>query len=662
MPEKPIATVELYVLLRRHGGTAWFRHVALHQLAGPPGTLTFDNVPISRPTALPPSGFQVRDVAADGSFMTFENGEAIGLRLTTTREQRDGVTRIQAELRDLTGKDRAVTLYYALVIPPGPRVWLHGPLREEPVKGRREYFHGTHFKAGANGRSSLYPLAAVRRKSRGTALAIDPFTPAFSRLCFHAGTGELYVAYDLALTPEKPVARVKLLHFDFAAAWGFRAAWARYMALFPEAFRCRVPRQGLWMPFAKISAVQGWHDFGFRFKEGTNETEWDDAHDILTFRYTEPMTWWMRLPKDVPRTLAAGEALVRKAAAEHPTGGNGRRARALLTCGHYDEQGHLVGQVRDTPWCNGIVWSVNSMPGIRGEVTDFHLKWNGELKKTLYGPDRKGNLDGEYVDSSEGYVTALLDFRRDHFAAAKTPLTFSTSTHKPAIFRGLIATEYVRALARDVHAMNKLMMANSTPSRIWYLAPWLDVLGTETNWHSAGAWNPLSAEAMIYRRTLCGPKPYCFLQNTVFEEFSPDMVEKYMKRSLAFGMFPGFFSHNASQGHYFSRPKLYNRDRPLFKKYIPLCKQVAEAGWQPITNARTTTPGILVERFGDHLLTVFNPGKERKDVALTILFPVGRVRNLLDGRELSVERRGKKASLHFGLNPEDVAVLDCSTP
>ena len=50
-----------------------------------------------------------------------------------------------------------------------------------------------------------------------------------------------------------------------------------------------------------------------------------------------------------------------------------------------------------------------------------------------------------------------------------------------------------------------------------------------------------------------------------------------MKRSLAYGCFPGFFSHNAAEGHYFTRPELYDRDRPLFRKYVPLCKLVAEA-------------------------------------------------------------------------------------
>ena len=40
----------------------------------------------------------------------------------------------------------------------------------------------------------------------------------------------------------------------------------------------------------------------------------------------------------------------------------------------------------------------------------------------------RGDLDGEYIDSSEGYVTDELDFRRDHFAAAETPLVFSPDT------------------------------------------------------------------------------------------------------------------------------------------------------------------------------------------------------------------------------------------
>ena len=180
--------------------------------------------------------------------------------------------------------------------------------------------------------------------------------------------------------------------------------------------------------------------------------------------------------------------------------------------------------------------------------------------------------------------------------------------------------------------MGKLMMANGTPHRLCWLAPMLDVLGTETDWNPGGNWRPMSDAELLYRRALCKGKPYCFLMNTAFEEFSHELVEKYMKRCLAYGMFPGFFSHNASQGHYFTRPELYDRDRPLFKKYVPLCKLVAEAGWEPITLARSDDAGVYVERFGDRYLTVFNDTDRRQDVSITVEMSA-------DERNLGTRRR-----------------------
>jgi hypothetical protein len=320
------------------------------------------------------------------------------------------------------------------------------------------------------------------------------------------------------------------------------------------------------------------------------------------------------------------------------------------------EDGNFTVLLRNTPWCNGAVWSMNSAPGIPGKVTDFKNKWNQRIQSTHYGPDRKGDLDGEYVDSSEGYATGELDFRRDHFAGMDTPLTWSSS-HAPAVFKGLVAYEYVRGIARDVHKMDKWMMANSTPSRLCWLAPWLDVMGTETNWNRNGRWAPMRDEDMLYRRALCGPKPYCFLMNTNFDEFSRQLVEKYMKRSLAFGMFPGFFSPNASQGHYFSRPALYNRDRDLFRKYIPLCRRLSEAGWQPVTLARSSDPAVHVERFGTRYLTVFNASGAPATTNIVLDLPKpARCTDLLSGH--AVQWRSDPPTASIQLPPESLAILD----
>ena len=650
VPEKPVKSLAFHLLLRRHAGKAWFRDPELHVVKAPEGSCMFDGVPVVLKGALG-EGFQVRDVAAGSDFVRLQR-EALGLRLECKTTEADGATLFDVTLSDTTGKDRAVTLVYAVPIGQQGWRWLHDPRRDIEAEPRREYMNATGFRAGANGRLSRYPLGAVADANRGLALGIDMARPAFFRIGASSGSGELFLAWDLGLAPEKPAAHVRFCRFAFEPAWGFRAALARFYELFHDQFRSRTPEQGLWMPFAKISQVKDFQDFGFKFKEGNDETAWDDAHGILTFRYTEPMTWWMRMPKEMPRTLEAAVAEAKRLA----DAGDGR-AKALLTSGYQNEAGQFPARLLDTPWCNGAVWSMNSMPGIQGEVTDFKNKWNAALREKLYGPKRNGDLDGEYIDSSEGYVTDELDFRRDHFAAADTPLAFSPDSRRPAIFRGLVAFEYVRAIARDVHGMGKLMMANGAPDRLCWLIPMLEVGGTETDWHRGGKWRPMSDADLLYRRALCKGKPYCFLMNTRFEEFSHQLVEKYMKRCLAYGMFPGFFSSDASTGQYFRRPELYDRDRPLFKRYVPLCKLVAEAGWEPVTRARSSDPKVYVERFGDRYLTVFNDSPEPRTA--TIAFetkPPASLRELLAGKP--VECRDGKATI--ALDGEDVAVLELS--
>lgn len=652
-PDRPVRSLAFHLLLRNHGGKAWFRDPALRVLSTPQSACRFEGTAVLVQAA-GQAGFQVRDVAAGSDFVRIER-QALDLELDWKAAERDGATFIDAELRDTSGRDRAVTLIYALPVPASSLRWLHDLRSSEPVQAGREYVQATAFRAGA-GRLSRYPLAAVAAGSQGQAVAIDPAYPAFFRAAYHAGSEELYLAYDIGLSPEKPTARVRLCHYTFDADWGFRAALARYYELFPEAFRCRTPEQGLWMPFAKISRVEGWEDFGFKFKEGHDETAWDDAHGILTFRYTEPMTWWMTMPPEMPRTLDAAVAEARRRAeTARADGRRDRQAQALLASGYHDAAGQFAARLLDTPWCNGAVWSMNSMPGIAGDVTDFENKWNEPLQDQLYGPNRRGDLDGEYIDSSEGYVTEELDFRRDHLAAADTPLTYAPESYQPAIFRGLIAFEYIRGIARDVHAMDKLMMANSTPIRLCWLAPLLEVLGTETNWNPGGRWRPMADAELLYRRALCKGKPFCFLMNTEFEQFPAELVERYMKRSLAYGMFPGFFSHNASQGHYFTRPELYNRDRPLFQKYVPLCRRVAEAGWEPITGAHSSDERVYVERFGDRYLTVFNDSQESRTATIRLESPApAAARELVT--DMPVVWRDGATTL--SLAAEHVAVID----
>ena len=130
-----------------------------------------------------------------------------------------------------------------------------------------------------------------------------------------------------------------------------------------------------------------------------------------------------------------------------------------------------------------------------------------------------------------------------------------------------------------------------------------------------------------------------------------------MRRCLAYGLFPSFFSANASTNTYFSQSVLYERDRPLFKKYVPLCKLVAEAGWQPITLATSSEERVYIERFGADYFTVFNDSPESKTTTLRFDHADTGVptafKDLVSGNTVAVIG----GELMLTLAAEDVAVL-----
>jgi len=656
-PDRPIRRISYYLLYRNRAGRVRFKDARF-------GTLAIDDVlrfdgAVTEQVGTPQRGFLIRDVARESGFVSITR-EALGVRLTTRERRAAGVTFYDVSLEELTGQDRAMTLVYSLPQPSGALVWFHDLRRAMDLDGRMaEVMNTTRRQVGANGQLSRYPFGAVAAGGKGCALGIDTATPLYYRVGCQPRTRELFLACDIGFAPEKRTAGFRFCVFDFKADDGFRGALARYYELYPDAFVTRISKQGVWMPFAPISKVEGWQDFGFRIKEGTDETAWDDAHDILTFRYTEPMTWWMALKGEGPRTLERGVEEAKRLAAA----GN-RAGLAWESSAFEDEKGRIPGRVLDTPWCNGVVWSMNCAPGVPGAVTDFSNKWNAAYIEHQYGASRKAACDGEYIDSAEAYVTDELNFRRSHFASAERPLCYALGSRRVGIYKGMIGFEYVRELAREMHARGHYMMANSTPISWCWLAPLLDVMGTETNWKHGGKWRPMADEELLYRRAMCKGKPFCFLMNTEFTAFSYEDSEKFMKRSLAYGMFPGYFSADASTGHYFKRPELYNRDRPLFKKYIPLCRLVAEAGWEPVTGARSDNAAVTLERFGWQpgicYLTVFNQSETRQKatVTLTALAQPSTCRDLVRGTE--VTWRDKRTDIE--LDADDVCVLAFEGP
>lgn len=654
-PEKPVKRLTVYCLFRGHSGKVWFDEVSVSEVKAGSGAFLWQGTPVTcqrnpagfsrsdsyvtydglrlvlegeawlyvRGTNLAPSrgllapkeppyegmgragpcGFLARDVASNSDVFLFKDNlcPPLNLKLDAKITQWSEHLAVEGRVTDLSKQDRAVTLAFALPIEAEGWHWWDDIRRSRLISGKGEFANTVNVRCGATGTMSLYPLAAISNDRFGVAIATDMAKPAVCRLVYHAGLRQFFIAYDFGLAadtrnfPSSAEFRFVIYHFD--PAGGFRTAFEKYTKIFWSHFEVRSKDQGIWMPFTDISTVQGWQDFGFKYHEGNNNVKFDDENNILSFRYTEPMTWWMPMAKELPRTPETALKVRDELLA---TGKAGQKTPAQVTkvAAMCDEAGQPALMFRNEPWCNGAVWSLNPNPHLPGEINFAQWHWSEDIKKRLYGPEAKGQLDGEYLDSLEGYVTTDLNFRREHFAPTTVPLAFSQDTKRPCLYKGLAVFEFTKWFCEDVHRMGKLTFANGVPYRFTFLCPWLDVMGTETDWNPGGKWRPPSDVTLSLWRTMSGAKPYVLLMNTHYDAFTPDLVEKYFQRCAFYGFYPSMFSHNASENPYWQNPKWHNRDRPLFKKYIPVIKRVAESGWQPVMLAVSSNPNVWLERFG----------------------------------------------------------------
>ena len=124
---------------------------------------------------------------------------------------------------------------------------------------------------------------------------------------------------------------------------------------------------------------------------------------------------------------------------------------------------------------------------------------------------------------------------------------------------------------------------------IWlesFAAANLDLFGAELSWYSSDDHN---TDALDFKRAISFQKPIVFLLNeglndTAFTKYPYIGYQVYFEKLLTYGFFPSFF--DASSNPYWQDKQKIENGRPFFKKYIPIIKKIAAAGWQPVTFAR----------------------------------------------------------------------------
>ncbi|MGC8832606.1 MAG: hypothetical protein ACP5R4_01015 [Armatimonadota bacterium] len=718
-PSKPIGTLYVYALFRGIRGRVWFDDIEVREVSAGSGQTLFDGAPMRIIQPQPagsraftvntsdglalsmdsptgrivsmklnggeicqrgwPSGFFARDVAADSDMLSFADGgaQSIDLHLTAAVKQRGHCIEISGTLTNTKQKDRAVTLYFSLPINAIGGQWWDYIRQSRTIETGIEYRNHIQVGTGANGSMSLYPFCCVTKGKMGIAVGIDMRMPAQYRLAYNPDARSLFIAYDFALVQDNKKhpnsASFRFVIYRTRPEWGFRSAAEGFYHAFPSYFVCRSKQQGIWMPFTDVSTVQGWQDFGFMYHEGDNNVTFDDSAGILSFRYTEPMTYWMPMEKSIPRTYDnAVQVLRRNLNSKNPE--LRRWAQAVISSGTFNEAGRYNLELINAPWNDGAVFVLNPNPDLPESVTKANISWNAQLADQLYGPRAKGTLDGEYLDSLEGWAT-YRNFRRSHFAFASVPLTYTTDTKTPCILQIFSTYEFANRISDDLHRRGKLVFANGTPWRFPFLSALLDVMGTETNWFQGDRWIPEDDALFCLRRTMCYKKPYLLLMNTNYDRMTPSYVEDYFRRCLFYGVFPSMFSHNAAENPYWQNPKWYNRDRPLFKRYIPIIKRIAEAGWEPITGFKANDGRVLLERFGPgedkHLyLTAMNTSSERVKTTVSASkqeiggVEITSVENLLDTGYIKLLSSGEHVMAELTLEAGEIAAFafTASTP
>jgi hypothetical protein len=529
-------------------------------------------------------------------------------------------------------------------------------------------------KLGA-GQMSFFPLAAVSADKTGFGWGVDMGIPVVFRLAYEPALG-MTSEFDLAISNEtkKFPGRTffKLFLFEYNYEWNLRAALNKYYQTQPEYFKKRVNNEGIWLPFTPLCSIKNYKDFGFAF----HETSWpskdaglnnvptitaDKEGGVYSLEYTEP--WDLQVPiEDVNMKYKdmVNDKTIFKGHTE-----------MLQTSAALDENNLWIARKLKTPWFK-TGWAVSVTTDANPNITGSSRY--EEVRKEEIDPSVKLNADGVYFDSMEWNWHNDLNYNQKHFVFADYPLTFSASlkTPKPAIWN--YASEYtmMNTIANEMHLKSKLTMGNGFG---WmpFAPAILDLFGSEISLYM----NPDSTQKSLqYIRAISNQKPIVFLLNEglddqVFKTPPYDGYRQYFEKMLFYGFFPSFFSTNSSSDPYWEDSTRYNTGRPFFKKYIPLIKEIAGAGWQPVTFAKLSNSELKIERFGksknnEIYFTVINQNLKETNITITIdtknlnIKEISGVKELIEDRELTYKKVEGAIEISISINGKSTRLIKIS--
>ncbi|OGG50106.1 MAG: hypothetical protein A3F84_02665 [Candidatus Handelsmanbacteria bacterium RIFCSPLOWO2_12_FULL_64_10] len=598
----------------------------------------------------------------DGGELQAEWG---GVRLDATIRGLSDRIAVEGVLRDTTGKDRCVQLTWRLPLAARGWRWYTGLDSFHVIEPGGAYTNAAEIGRDTNRYISPWPYSSLDGPEVGLSLGAPMDHPSVYRMCYDE-EGYYTIRIDFGLSPDTKKfpgqARFALVLSRHDPRWGMRAAAKRYFTMSPQFFEART-RPGATAQTALIAQIRGLDDFGVMYGDRHGgDVRWiKSTHDagMYAMSYNEPWMWRSRFGPMAQVALPLAEEIVareqrdidawdRNDTSDYWGTSRAYSVRAFLNSVFHDESGQPVMNGTRTYSAGRVVeWLTSADPEIVGSYGDPNrgmLSWTYEYEKDAEGARRLGGVaSGIRYDSLEEWAhLGAENFRREHFAFADLPLTFSYRTGRPCQLGYFCALEYMTFVRREMLRQNGITYANGAVSVPWF-AHLLDGISRE-------GWSPemrgyQRIRMLMYRKT-CGD------WGGIRWRLSDAEIERRLNTCLTYAWWPGI--DGAPQ-------ETFDRKRPIFKKYIPALRALAQAGWEPVTHAVAKPEGAVIERFGGEggrrlFFTVRNPEQGPQDISVTVDvralgLPADRLRVLdaLAGEEIAPLKGDEAGERSFSL-------------
>ncbi|MBA2254478.1 MAG: hypothetical protein H0W07_05130 [Chloroflexi bacterium] len=480
--------------------------------------------------------------------------------------------------------------------------------------------------------TSRYPWATVYSSGNGVSIGAPLSVPRGYTMRYDSREG-LIIKFDLALSSATDklnaaqgggdgVSTFSIQLFTSPPAWGFRASTQKYYDVNPNDFR-RFPDPDaelegalFFRPDLNALDPNGLADgdqsrafglgvnivgLGYNGTWGATNLRWDDLRNYPTAAYIH---MWGDFRQKCPGVQACGTltyqqmiAALQDDAANHPSQRVQDESAAALESAirdinqrirydaRYSEYRIFMGPDPDAP---GFDW------------VDVINKWmrDGAMQAAA---DANGTLDGIYSDSTSGFRQwgAVSDYDRDHWAIADSPLMFDYDSGRVAQrghFNNWEQLKRLRAWASDRGMFVSFNFNADEVTEGGYL-------GADASDHfliekglpdrTFPEWGTTVDSFALLKRTLANKRPLSNTDQLGCKVGYPITDIRFrVQQSLFYGIYYGPCRWEQTSWWTSGHRALFN----LYKVYF---KRLGKAGWEVVTNARSSTGYIRLERFGN---------------------------------------------------------------